>query len=279
MISVILPVYNRQEVLGRFMDSVISQTYQDFEVIVIDDGSADNSYKVAAEYAKKNTRIRCFKHLKNQGLPTARNTALKLSKGELIFFGEDDVILDPKCLETLVNTFAELKSEYKVGAIAPRLISGKEYNNKNRENLIAKVDSLTGDFQQNWASNATLTEVPFLHACSLINREVFNEIGSYNTKLYRGNYIREESDLYFRARKAGFKLFFQPKAVAWHLHFSKGGTKMPLLKSNYYTIRNHSLFLTKFFGLRAIYMIPAYCISYAFGAFKTASNFENHFLN
>jgi glycosyltransferase involved in cell wall biosynthesis len=264
MISIILPVFNREEILGRFIDSVISQTYQNFELIIIDDGSMDNSSKVASEYAKKNSRIHSFKHRKNLGLPTARNTAIKLSKGDLMFFGEDDIILDPNCLETLVNTFAELKSKYKVGAIAPRLISDNKYNSKNCEKSIAKVDSLTGNFQQNWSSNAKLIEVPFLHACSLISREVFNEIGSYNTTLYKGNYIREESDLYFRARKAGFKLFFQPKALAWHRHFSKGGCKMPVLQSNYYTIRNHSLFLTKFFGLKSLYMIPSYCISFAF---------------
>ena len=167
----------------------------------------------------------------------------------MIFGGEDDVILDPKCLEILVNTFAELKRQFKVGALAPRLISSEEYS-KKCENSIAKVDSLTGDLHQNWSIDTKLTEVPFLHACALINREVFNEIGGWNNTLYRGNYLRDESDLYFRARKAGFKLFFQPEAVAWHVHFSKGGTKMPLIKSNYYTIRNHSLFLAKFFELR-----------------------------
>jgi len=272
MISVILPVFNRGEILGRFLDSVISQTYQDFEVIVIDDGSEDNSYKVAAEYAKKEPRIHCFKHNKNHGLPATRNNGIKLSKGDLIFFGEDDVVLDHKCLEILVNTFAELKNKYKVGAVAPRLISDKEYNNKNCMKKVAKVDGLTGELEQDWSTNSKLTEVPFLHACSLISREVFTTIGGYNTMLYTGNYIREESDLYFRARIEEFKLFFQPKAVAWHLHFAVGGTKMPLLPSNYYTIRNHSLFLIKFFGLKAIYMIPSFCIFYIFTTLKKASS-------
>ena len=264
MISIILPVFNREQILGRFIESAISQTYRDFEIIVIDDGSTDNSYKVADEYSKKNTQIHCFKHQKNLGLPATRNTAIKLSKGDLIFLGEDDVVLDPKCLETLVNTFVELKHKYKVGAVAPRLISSTEYNNKNCTNLIAKVDSLTGEFCQNWSSNTKLTEVPFLHACSLISREVFNQIGGYDTMLYKGNYIREESDMYFRAKNEGFKLFFQPKALAWHIHYSKGGCKKPVIQSNYYTIRNQSLFLTKFYGFKSLYMVPSYCISFAF---------------
>ncbi len=263
MISIILPVFNREKILGRFIESAISQTYRDFEIIIIDDGSADNSYKIAAQYAKKDTRIRCFKHPKNQGLPTARNTAIKLSKGDLIFLGEDDIVLDPKCLEILICTFTELRNKYNVGAIAPRLISKDEYNNKNCEESIAKISSLTGDFQQNWSCGTKVTEVPFLHACSLVSRQVFNEIGGYNTMLYKGNYLREESDLYFRAKTAGFKLFFQPKAFAWHLHSSKGGCKKPLLQSNYYTIRNQSLFLTKFFGIKALYMVPSYCINFA----------------
>lgn len=263
MISIILPVFNREKILGKFIESAISQTYRDFEIIVIDDDSTDNSYNVAAEYAKKNAQIHCFKHQKNLGLPAARNTGIKLSKGDLIFLGEDDVVLEPKCLETLVNTFAELKHKYKVGAVAPRLISNNEYNKKNCTNLIAKVDSLTGEFCQNWSSNTKLTDVPFLHACSLISKDVFKQIGGYDTLLYKGNYIREESDMYFRAKDAGFKLFFQPKALAWHIHYSKGGCKKPLIQSNYYTIRNQSLFLTKFYGFKSIYMVPSYCISFA----------------
>ena len=189
------------------------------------------------------------------------NTGLKAARGDFIFVGEDDVILEPKCFEVLVETFAKLKSTYKVGAIAPRLISSKEYGNKN---FAAKVNSLTGNLEQNWSINGTLIEVPFLHACALISIQVFKEIGGWSDTLYKGNFLRDESDIYFRARKRGFKLFFQPKAIAWHLHFSKGGTKMPLLKSNYYTIRNHSLFLARFFGFRTLYMIPLFTISYAF---------------
>jgi glycosyltransferase involved in cell wall biosynthesis len=268
MISIILPVFNREKILPKFIESVISQTFQDFEVIIVDDGSVDNSLKIAEEYAKKNPKIHCIKHQRNMGLPAARNTGIKLSKGNLIFFGEDDVILDPKCLEQLVETFAELKGKCKVGAIAPRLISSNKYNDINYVGTIAKIDSLTGDFHQNWSSNAKITEVKFLHACSIVDREVFEEIGGYDTRLYRGNYIREESDLYFRARKAGFKLFFQPQALAWHLHSSKGGCKKPLLQSNYYTIRNHSLFLTKFYGLKATYMIPSYCIFFTLNVLR-----------
>ena len=53
MISIILPVFNREKILGKFIESAISQTYRDFEIIVIDDDSTDNSYNVAAEYAEK----------------------------------------------------------------------------------------------------------------------------------------------------------------------------------------------------------------------------------
>ena len=74
-ISVIVPVYNTEEYLPRCLDSIIGQTFDNIEVIVVDDGSTDNSYSVCREYAGRDTRIRLF-HKENGGASSARNLAL-----------------------------------------------------------------------------------------------------------------------------------------------------------------------------------------------------------
>ena len=73
--SVIIPVYNVEQYLGRCVDSVIKQTYQDFEIILIDDGSTDNSGALCEKYAAMDSRIKAY-HQKNAGLSAARNAGI-----------------------------------------------------------------------------------------------------------------------------------------------------------------------------------------------------------
>ncbi len=82
MVSVIIPTYNRAHVLGRAIRSVLDQTYQDFELIVVDDGSSDHTGEVVATFA--DPRIHYLRHEKNRGAAAARNTAIKTAQGEYI---------------------------------------------------------------------------------------------------------------------------------------------------------------------------------------------------
>ena len=84
-ISVIVPVYNVEDFIERCIESIIMQDYTDIEVILVDDGSTDNSGDMCDMYAKKDTRIRVI-HKKNGGLSSARNLALDQMTGDYIFF-------------------------------------------------------------------------------------------------------------------------------------------------------------------------------------------------
>lgn len=89
MISIIVPVYNAEKYLHRCIDSILAQSYTDFELLLIDDGSPDNSGAICDEYASKDTRIRVF-HKKNGGVSSARNVGLDNAKGDWVTFIDSD---------------------------------------------------------------------------------------------------------------------------------------------------------------------------------------------
>lgn len=93
-ISVIVPVYNTEKYLHRCIDSILAQTFTDFELLLIDDGSKDNSGVICDEYAAKDSRVRVF-HKENGGVSSARNQGLDNASGEWVFFVDsDDAIMD-----------------------------------------------------------------------------------------------------------------------------------------------------------------------------------------
>ena len=96
--SVIVPIYNVEDYLPRCIDSIISQTFTDFELILVDDGSPDNCGKICDEYAKKDNRIRVI-HKENGGLSSARNAGLDVAKGEYIYFIDSDDYIKENLLE------------------------------------------------------------------------------------------------------------------------------------------------------------------------------------
>ena len=99
-VSVIIPVYNAEQYLKRCLDSVLAQTYQDFEIICIDDGSTDNSGAICDEYAKKDSRIRILRK-ENGGVSSARNAGLNIAEGEYITFIDSDDYVDTDYMQTL----------------------------------------------------------------------------------------------------------------------------------------------------------------------------------
>lgn len=101
-ISIIIPVYNTEKYLSLCIDSILSQSYLDFELLLINDGSIDNSGSICDEYAEKDSRIRVF-HQENKGVSRARNLGLNNAKGEWIFFCDsDDHLIAADSLESII---------------------------------------------------------------------------------------------------------------------------------------------------------------------------------
>jgi glycosyltransferase involved in cell wall biosynthesis len=101
MISVIIPTYNRMRSIGRAVQSVLDQTFQNFEIIVVDDGSSDATDELLKSF--NDPRIHILKHLQNQGASAARNTGMKEAKGDYIAFLDSDDAWYPQKLQVQYN--------------------------------------------------------------------------------------------------------------------------------------------------------------------------------
>lgn len=100
LFSIIIAVYNKQEYIAETIESIVGQSYENYELILIDDGSSDDSYKICCDYAKNNNKIKVLHH-ENQGVSITRNQGLKAAKGEYIFFVDADDLLAANALQEL----------------------------------------------------------------------------------------------------------------------------------------------------------------------------------
>lgn len=105
-ISIIVPIYNIEKYLPRCLDSILAQTYKKLEVILVDDGSVDNSGMIADKYARKDQRIKVI-HQVNQGVSVARNTGIDLATGDYIGFVDGDDYIEPDMYEILMRIIDE----------------------------------------------------------------------------------------------------------------------------------------------------------------------------
>lgn len=124
LVSVIVPIYNVERFLERCFESVFQQTYKNFEIIAIDDGSTDGSAAILDLWAKKDPRIKAV-HQKNAGVATTRNNGLKLAQGEYVLFVDSDDTISPTGIERLVNKAVYNNLDVAYGAGFRISITGK----------------------------------------------------------------------------------------------------------------------------------------------------------
>lgn len=105
-VSIIVPVYNAEKTLERCVDSILNQTYQDFELLLVDDGSPDGSGALCDAYARQDSRVRVF-HQENAGVSAARNLALDHAAGEYLQFLDSDDWITPDATSSLVRAARE----------------------------------------------------------------------------------------------------------------------------------------------------------------------------
>lgn len=153
MISVIIPIFNSEAYLRECITSVLEQTYTDFEVLLIDDGSTDSVPEICREFVQKDSRIRydCQQH---QGVSTARNKALDMAEGEYVFFMDSDDWIVPTLLEKLCEQLQLKKAEIAFcrylseGDRDYDLITGKAGEEKELEWILVDQNKLKEECQR-----------------------------------------------------------------------------------------------------------------------------------
>ena len=113
-ISVIVPIYNQEKYLDECIQSIIDQTYKNLEIILVDDGSTDNSLEICKKYEKIDKRIKLI-HKENGGLSSARNCGLDSASGKYVMFCDSDDYFVPRSCEILLNLIKSKNANYAIG--------------------------------------------------------------------------------------------------------------------------------------------------------------------
>lgn len=145
IVSVIVPVYKVEKYLNRAVDSILNQTYRDLEIILVDDGSPDNSGNICDVYAMIDSRVKVI-HKNNGGLSSARNVGLDKATGKYIFFLDSDDFIQPHTIERLLSVAEKEKCDivqcqfFRFETVIPeeKFQLGVEY--VSSEDALAKID-------------------------------------------------------------------------------------------------------------------------------------------
>lgn len=123
LISIIVPVYMAEKYLNRCIESILCQTYKNFELILVDDGSPDTSGDLCDYWAGQDSRVKVI-HKENGGASSARNCGLKIAKGKYIAFVDSDDWLEPNMYEQLYKLLEENKAQMAICGM--RVVDGKK---------------------------------------------------------------------------------------------------------------------------------------------------------
>ncbi len=146
-LSIIIPVYNTSKYLRRCLDSVLNQTYKDLEIIVINDGSNDDSLSILNEYANKDERIKVIDK-KNEGVSIARNKGLEAATGELIAFVDSDDAIVPDMYEVMIDSLIKYDASISVCDIY-RVVENKLCSYGKNDGKIFVIENPVIDFLLN----------------------------------------------------------------------------------------------------------------------------------
>lgn len=197
LVSVVIPTYNFGHLLPYALDSLLAQTYTNWECIVVDDGSKDNTEAVMAGYMEKDSRFEYIKQ-QNSGPGQARNKGIEKAKGDFLQFLDADDLLSPEKLAFQVNAL-------QIYPEADIVYSPALHFNSSKSNP-ALMGSLQDDrFKRPEISGAgkevvkTFLQVTFFPSCSIIKRDLVNALHGLDAELIQS----EDWDLYLRAAQCG----------------------------------------------------------------------------
>ena len=211
LISVIIPVYNGEKYIISCIESLLKQTYKNYEIIVIDDGSTDCSLKFASDIALKNNNIRVI-HTENKGVSNARNLGMDIANGDYITFVDVDDKLTQNALQLMYdlisNYCAELVMLKKIYASSDDSIFNEQYNSKVPE-----------IFEGNEILKQSVEDHPMSHSvyAKLYSKELIKDI-----RFIEGRKIHEDSFFVFQCFAKCKRAVYQDVGV--YLYYETSGS-------------------------------------------------------
>lgn len=178
LISVVLPIYNGEKYMRESIDSIIAQTYENWELIIIDDCSTDATASIAAEYVERDSRIRYYKNEQNLRLPRSLNRGFSLTKGAYLTWTSDDNLFEPEAFSKLLNSLKENKADF--------IFTSYDVIDENGKYIS------TVEIQKDYKD--LIIGFNVVGACFLYTRNVYNTVGDYQ----HGKILVEDFDYWQR---------------------------------------------------------------------------------
>jgi len=184
IVSVIICSYNRSNLLPKAIDSVLSQSYSDFELLIIDDASKDDTCSVVEKYIDKDARIKYFKNDINLGISKSRNKGISLASGKYIaMLDSDDYWIDKEKLNKQIKI---LENDNSIGLIGTAISYVDEAGHEIREDVYASTDNII--------RNRILIKNQFAQSSVIFKKDAVESVGAYNNELI----VCEDFDLWLR---------------------------------------------------------------------------------
>ena len=173
LVSIIVPMYKVEKYLPRCLNSIASQTYNNIEVILVDDGSPDRCGEIGDAFAKAHTYARVI-HQTNQGQAAARNNAVKTASGRFIVFIDSDDYVEPDCIEYLVSIQSEVQADVAIGG-SQYIYEGHEPTPRSNKETIIKMNAEEAIIRMNYTQGFGATPWAKLYKKELILAHPFPE--------------------------------------------------------------------------------------------------------
>lgn len=212
-LSIVVPVHNGEKTIDRCLESVYHSDCKNFEVIVVDDGSTDNSHKIIQGFPCKTIKLK-----RNYGVAAARNKGAKKAKGTILLFIDADVMIKKDSLNIVVNSF---KNNPQIAAVQG--VYDKEIKDQNLATLYKHYYNC---YKFSKVSNRLLSSTSAF--CLAIKKEVFGKINGFDSKFPHP--AAEDVDLGMRLRKLNYPILLNRKLKVTHL---KSYTLKSLLKTEF----------------------------------------------
>jgi len=254
LVSIIIVNYNGEKFLKKCLSSIKRQTYSDFEIIIVDNGSTDGSVKfVKREYLGS---VRLIENSQNLGFGKGNNQGIMISKGEYVALLNNDTEVEPNWLSELVKV---AQSDKRIGMCASKIILGDNQAQIDAAGHLIYPDGLNrgrGHREKDVGQYDIKEEVLFPSACAAIySRDMLDEIGLFDEDFFA---YGDDTDIGIRARLMGWKCIYVPTAVVYHYHSATLGNYAPL--KAYLVERNRVWVLLKYFPFSTIIVSPYFTL-------------------